>query len=74
MTVATHEQTIEQHVKANIECALEESGDYSSMAECRDAFMQNTRDQIEADGYTAEEAFDASNWFVNLFAQAAGVE
>ena len=74
MTTATHEQTIEQHVKANIECALEESGCYSSMAECRDAFMQNIRDQIEADGYTAEEAFDASNWFVDLFAQATGVE
>ena len=74
MTTATHQQTIEQHVKANIECALEESGCYSSMAECRDAFMQNTRDQIEADGYTAEEAFDASNWFVDLFAQATGVE
>ena len=74
MATAAHEQTIEQHVRANIACALEESGCYGSMEECRDAFMQNTRDQIEADGYTAEEAFDASNWFVDLFAQATGVE
>ena len=74
MTTATHEKTIEQHVQANINVALESREEYASMEDLRDSFMQNTRDSIEADGYTAEEAFHAGNWFVSLFAQITGVE
>jgi len=58
-----HEQTIEEHVTANLAAAIDQSDDYEFAG---DSFAQNTYDSVVEDGYTDAEAADAKDWFCNI--------
>ena len=68
-----HEQTIESHVDGNVSMAIDQSSEYGGLIGACDSFYQNTMDSALEDGYTAEEAMEAGNWFIVKFRKKTGV-
>lgn len=60
-----HEQTPKEHIVGNLEYAADQSHEYDETPDWRegDAYMQNVYDSMIEDGYTPEEAVDASEGF-----------
>ena len=58
-----HEQTIENHVDANVAMAIDQAEVYGGMEEAKAAFSQNVMDSVLDDGYTGQQALDAASWF-----------
>jgi predicted alpha/beta superfamily hydrolase len=71
--MTSHEQTIESHVDNNVATAIDQSSEYGGMEKAFFAFMQNTVDSCIEDGYTAQEAFDAGDWFCVKFNKKTGM-
>jgi len=69
-----HEQTIENHVRANVTMAIDQQDEYGGLRAAFDSFCQNTADSVLADGYTGEEAMEAGLWFIAMFNQQVGAE
>lgn len=67
-----HEQTIEEHVKNNVESAIEQADAYGGLREAFFSFLQNTVDSCIGDGYSPEFAFDAGSLFCAEFNKTAG--
>lgn len=72
--MAKHEQSIEEHVRGNVDMAIDQAGEYGGLEGAFFSFLQNTRDSCIEDGYTIEEAYAAGQWFQNLFASLTGFE
>ena len=73
-TMKTHEQTIEEHVNGNVAAAIDQSENYGSLKDAAYAYMQNAVDSVLEDGYSAQEAFDAGDWFVSELRKKTGIE
>lgn len=63
-----HEQTIQEHVQANLTAAIDQSHEYDQFATYKegDAYLQNTIDSCLEDGYSWDEASDAGSLFHKL--------
>jgi hypothetical protein len=68
-----HEQSIDEHVDANVSMAIDQAHKYEGLHGAFDAYLQNTVDSVREDGYTVDEAFDAGNWFVTKFNRKTGL-
>jgi hypothetical protein len=69
----THEQTIEEHVASNIMGAIDQAHEYTDpWWTAKNAFHQNTVDSCLEDGYTLEEAGDASYMFLSEYDKRIG--
>ena len=64
----THEQTIEQHVRDNLNMAIDQQEEYADSPDWNafDAYAQNTCDSILEDGYSPDDAMQGSCWFWSL--------
>jgi hypothetical protein len=72
--VKQHEETIESHAKSNALMAVDQAEDYGGLEEAFHAFRQNTVDSCLEDGYSGDEAMDASGHFCAMFKKITGVE
>ena len=70
--MAQHERTIEAHVKGNVVEAIDQADEFGGLENAFFSYLQNTTDSVIADGYTAEEAFDAGNWYCTMFTEKTG--
>ena len=70
--MANHEQTIESHVDSNVTIAIDQADEYGGLRDSFDSFLQNTRDSVVEDGYSDDDAFDATFLFVAEFNKRTG--
>jgi hypothetical protein len=57
----------------NVLVAIDQAHEYTDPGwTVADAYCQNTRDSCVEDGYTAEDAWAAGNWFLVEYAKASG--
>jgi hypothetical protein len=65
---AMHEQTIREHVDGNLVAAIDQAGEYDNSINFRegDAYMQNVYDGCIEDGYSHDQAHDATGLFYKL--------
>jgi len=63
-----HEQTIQEHVQANLAAAIDQAHEYDQFETYKegDAYLQNTIDSCLEDGYSWDEACDAGSLFHKL--------
>jgi hypothetical protein len=66
------EYTIEQHVKTNVNSAIDSVDEYCGLSGAFDAFQQNTIDSVIVDGYKTEDAITASELFTIEFRKKTG--
>ena len=71
--MAKHEETIESHVDSNVSMAIDQADEYGGLNGACDSFYQNTVDSVLEDGYTADEAMQAGDWFCVKFRKKAGL-
>ena len=69
--MSKHEQTIEEHVDSGLRMALDQVDCYENPAECMASYSLNVQDSCLADGYSADDAANARNWFINKFEKTA---
>ena len=69
-----HEETIESHAMSNVLMAIDQAEAYGGLEEAFHAHLQNTVDSCVEDGYSGDEAMDASGHFCEIFKQMTGVE
>jgi hypothetical protein len=72
--IKQHEETIESHAKSNALMAIDQAEDYGGIEGAFEAFRQNTVDSCLEDGYSGDEAMDASGHFCAMFKKITGVE
>jgi hypothetical protein len=68
-----HEQTIESHVDSNVAVAIDQADEYGGLEGAFHSFSQNTMDSVLEDGYSGEEALDATMWFARKFNEKTGL-
>lgn len=67
-----HEQTIAEHIAANVAFARDVAHEYRDPYwTAADAYAQNTRDSVAADGYSADDAFAAGISFLMQYRKSA---
>ena len=69
--MSKHEQTIEEHVDSNLTMALDQMHCHESPEECMSSYALNVQDSCIEDGYSGDEALNASSWFIIKFEKAA---
>ncbi len=71
--MSKHEQTMEEHVDCNVMVAIDQADEYGGLEGSRSAFLQNTVDSMLEDGYSADEAMEAGDWFFVKFNKKTGL-
>ena len=66
-TMSKHKKTIGHHIDSNLVVAVDEIDRYESLTECIDSYALSVQNSCLADGYSADEAFDAQERFVTKF-------
>ena len=67
-----HEETIESHVDSNVAVAIDQAHEYSGLEGAFHSFSQITMASVLEDGYSGEEALDATGWFAKKFNEETG--
>jgi hypothetical protein len=65
--MSKHQYTIEDHVASNLACCLDLIGDFESPEDAALSYGWNTLQSCLEDGYSDDEAFDASEDFHSRF-------
>jgi hypothetical protein len=68
-----HNQTLEDHVKSNVDMAIDQAYDYGGLEGAFHSFLQNVYDSVLEDGYTGDEATSAVSDFVSEFKKRTGL-
>ena len=68
-----HEQTIGEHVAANVSSAIDQATECGGLAIARESYAQNLIDSVLGDGYSDDDTFDATNWYYRMFREKTGL-
>lgn len=73
-SVASHEQTIKEHVDGNLVAAIDQAFEYDNLINFRegDAYIQNLYDSCVEDGYSHDQA-DHATWLFYKLAKEKNV-
>jgi hypothetical protein len=68
-----HEKTIEDHVKANVDMAIDQADSYGGLEQAFNAFSQNVGDSVLEDGYDEKDWHNAIELFDREFKKKTGL-